>query len=119
MAMLTGNGENPQVYRQWTIDDPQNWLFANRLVYQHGLPGFVNQGTVPPLQHNCTIWIFIDNNSNSENIQHHGLTIWSLESLIREYRIAENFHEYTIFAEKTFADCLLLLRQKIPRLKIS
>jgi len=31
MVMLTGNGENPQVYGQWTIDDPKNWLFANRL----------------------------------------------------------------------------------------
>jgi len=31
MAMLTGNGENPQVNVQWTIDDYQNWLFANRL----------------------------------------------------------------------------------------
>jgi len=29
--MPTGNGENPQVYGQWTIDDCQNWLFANRL----------------------------------------------------------------------------------------
>jgi len=28
MAMPTGNGENPQVYGQWTIDDCQNWLFA-------------------------------------------------------------------------------------------
>ena len=54
MAMPTGNGENPQVYRQWTIDDPQNWQFANRLrrrrVYQHGFPGLStskNQGAVP------------------------------------------------------------------------
>jgi len=54
-AMPTGNGENPQVYGQWTIDDPQNWLFASRLrrqrVFQHGFPGLStskNQGTVPP-----------------------------------------------------------------------
>ena len=31
MAMPTENEENPQVDGQWTIDDPQNWLFANRL----------------------------------------------------------------------------------------
>jgi len=36
--MPTGNGENPQVYEQCTIDDPQNWLFARRRrrVFQHG-----------------------------------------------------------------------------------
>ena len=48
-AMMTGNGENPQVYGQWTIDDPQNWLFANRLgrrrVYQHGFPGLSTSKT--------------------------------------------------------------------------
>jgi len=53
MATLTGNGENPQVYGQWTIDDCQNRLFANRRrrVYQHGFPGLStskNQGTVSP-----------------------------------------------------------------------
>ena len=29
MAMPTGNGENPEVYRQWTIDDPQNYLLTD------------------------------------------------------------------------------------------
>ena len=30
MAMLTGNGENPQVYGQWTIDDPKtDYLLAD------------------------------------------------------------------------------------------
>ena len=55
MAMPTGNGENSQVYGQWTIDDSQNWLFAKRLrrqrVYQHGFSGLSIskiQGTVPP-----------------------------------------------------------------------
>jgi len=31
MAMPTGNGENPQVYGEWTIYDLQKWLFADRL----------------------------------------------------------------------------------------
>ena len=30
-------------------------------------------------------------------------------SLSLKYRIAENFHKLTIFAEKTFTDCSLLL----------
>ena len=28
--MPTGSWENPQVYGQWTIEDSENWLFANR-----------------------------------------------------------------------------------------
>ena len=57
MAMLTGNGEKPQVYGKWTTDDLQNWLFANRVrrrrVYQHGFSGLSAskyQGTVPRFQ---------------------------------------------------------------------
>ena len=54
--LLDGNadrkwGKSPSIW-QWTIDDCQNWLFANRLrrrrVYQHGFPGLStskNQGT--------------------------------------------------------------------------
>ena len=30
--MLTGNGENPQLYGLWTVEDYQNWLFANRSI---------------------------------------------------------------------------------------
>ena len=45
-ALLDANDwENLQVYGQWTIEDSQNWLFANRLrirrVYQHGFPGLL------------------------------------------------------------------------------
>ena len=28
MPMLTGNGESPQFYGQWTVEDSQNWLLA-------------------------------------------------------------------------------------------
>jgi len=28
MPMPTGNWENPQVYRHWTVEDSKNWLFA-------------------------------------------------------------------------------------------
>ena len=31
MPMLTGNGENPQFYRQWMVEDSKNGLCAKRL----------------------------------------------------------------------------------------
>ena len=32
MSMLTGNGENPQFYGQWTDEDSQNWLLATNFI---------------------------------------------------------------------------------------
>jgi len=34
MAMPTGNGENPQFYGQWTVEDSQNGLYAKSLQRQ-------------------------------------------------------------------------------------
>jgi len=40
MAMPT---ENPQLYGQRMIDDPQNWLFANRLRKAKSLPAWISR----------------------------------------------------------------------------
>ena len=41
MAMPTGNGENPQVYGQWTIDDPlqivNHLLSKNKLTFDNAM----------------------------------------------------------------------------------
>ena len=46
MPMPTGNGENPQFYGQWTVQDSQNGLLAKILQRQRVLsawiPGFVD-----------------------------------------------------------------------------
>ena len=59
MPMPTGNGENPQFYGQWTVEDSQNGLCAKSLQRQRILsawiPGLLTlkiQGSVPLWSHN-------------------------------------------------------------------
>ena len=56
MPMPTGNGENPQFYEQWTVEDSENWLYAKSFTRQKSLSAWIPglsilkvQGSQPPL----------------------------------------------------------------------
>ena len=80
MPMSTGNGENPQFYGQWTVQDSQNGLWAKSLRRQRILsawiPGLLTlkiQGSLPPYKFvkifgwraqalNCLIYSALEDN---------------------------------------------------------
>ena len=59
----------PQVYGQWTIEDSENWVFANRLrrrrVCQHRFPGL----SISKIQGTLSSWRFQMLHSSSRQIQ--------------------------------------------------
>ena len=73
MPMWTGNGENPQFYGQWTVQDSQNGLCAKILPRQRILsariPGLLTlktQGYLPPYIMSIRIYQY---NSNGSEIK--------------------------------------------------